>query len=138
LKVLVDTNVVLDVLLDRQPFSKDATRIFTLVEKFKIDGFLCATTVTTIDYLLGRALTPIKARNAVQKLLDLFEVAPVNQPVLEQALHSKISDFEDAVLEQSGRRVSVDAIVTRNIKNFKKSSVVVLDPAELLSAVDID
>ena len=136
MKVLVDTNVVLDVLLDRHPFSKDATRIFALVEESKLEGFLCATTVTTIDYLLGRALTSRKARTTLKRLLDLFEVAPVNRPVLEAALRSGISDFEDAVLEQSGKLVSVDAIVTRNIKEFKKSTVVVLDPAELLSAVD--
>jgi predicted nucleic acid-binding protein len=136
LKVLVDTNVILDVLLDRQPFSEDATRILALVEESKIEGFLCATTVTTVDYLLGRALTVMKARSALRRLLDIFEVAPVNRPVLEQALRSEISDFEDAVLEQSGRLVAVDAIVTRNIKDFRKSTVTVLDPVELLSAVD--
>jgi predicted nucleic acid-binding protein len=136
LKVLVDTNVILDVLLDRRPFSKDATRILALVEESKIEGFLCATTVTTVAYLLGRALTAMKARSALQGLLDIFEVAPVNRPVLEQALRSEISDFEDAVLEQSGRLVAVDAIVTRNIKDFRKSTVTVLDPVELLSAVD--
>ncbi|MBT7068275.1 MAG: PIN domain-containing protein [Verrucomicrobia bacterium] len=136
MKVLVDTNVILDVLLDRQPFSEDATRILALVEESKIEGFLCATTVTTVDYLLGRALTVMKARSALRRLLDIFEVAPVNRPVLEQALRSEISDFEDAVLEQSGRLVAVDAIVTRNIKDFRKSTVTVLDPVELLSAVD--
>ena len=136
MKVLVDTNVILDVLLDRQPFSEDATRILALVEESKIEGFLCATTVTTVDYLLGRALTAMKARSALRRLLDIFEVAPVNRPVLEQALRSEISDFEDAVLEQSGRLVAVDAIVTRNIKDFRKSTVTVLDPVELLSAVD--
>lgn len=136
MKVLVDTNVILDVLLDRQPFSEDATRILALVEESKIEGFLCATTVTTVDYLLGRALTAMKARSALRGLLDIFEVAPVNRPVLEQALRSEISDFEDAVLEQSGRLVAVDAIVTRNIKDFRKSTVTVLDPVELLSAVD--
>jgi len=136
LKVLIDTNVVLDVLLDRKPFSENAARIFALVEESRIEGFLCATTVTTIDYLLGRALPPMQARNALQRLLDLFEISPANRPVLEQALRSEISDFEDAVLEQSGRLVAVDAITTRNIKDFKKSTITVLDPAELLSAVD--
>ena len=136
MKVLVDTNVVLDVLLDRHPFSEAATRIFALVEKSEIEGFLCATTVTTVDYLLGRALTPRKTRSTLKRLLDLFEVAPVNRPVLEAALRSDISDFEDAVLEQSGKLVRVDAIVTRNIKDFKKSTVAVFDPAELLAAVD--
>ena len=136
MRVLVDTNVVLDVLLERRPFAEAAPRIFALVEESRIEGFLCATTVTTVDYLLGQALAPAKARDALQRLLDLFEIAPVNRPVLEQALRSGISDFEDAVVEQAGRLVSVDAITTRNGKDFKKSTVPIFDPAELLSAVE--
>jgi predicted nucleic acid-binding protein len=136
LRVLVDTNVVLDVLLDRRPFSEAATQVFALVEESKIEGFLCATTVTTVDYLLGQALAPEEARNALQRLLDLFEIAPVNRPVLEQALRSGIPDFEDAVLEQAGLLVAVEAITTRNVKDFRKSTVTVLDPPELLSTVE--
>ena len=136
MKVLVDTNVVLDVLLQRQPFAEAAARVFALVEESRIEGFLCATTVTTIDYLLGQTLPPKAARNALQHLLGLFEIAPVNRSVLVQALHSPISDFEDAVLEQSARLVSVDAITTRNVKDFQKSSVRVYDPVELLSVIE--
>jgi predicted nucleic acid-binding protein len=135
-KVLVDTNVVLDVLLDRQPFAKSAARIFAFVEESKIEGFLCATTVTTVDYLLGQALAPAKARQALRQLLHLFEIAPVNRPVLEQALQSRISDFEDAVLEQSARLVGADAIATRNVRDFEKSSVTVFDPVDLIAAMD--
>jgi predicted nucleic acid-binding protein len=135
-KVLVDTNVVLDVLLDRQPFAKSAARIFAFVEESKIEGFLCATTVTTVDYLLGQALAPAKARQALRQLLHLFEIAPVNRPVLEQALQSRISDFEDAVLEQSARLVGADAIATRNVRDFEKSSVTVFDPVDLIAATD--
>jgi len=134
-RVLVDTNVVLDVLLNRQPFAQDAAEVFALVETSAIKGFLCATTVTTLDYLLRQTLTSLKAREALKRLLDLFEIAPVNRPVLEQALASKISDFEDAVLEQSGLVAAVDVITTRNIRDFRKSSLPVLDPPELLSTV---
>ena len=136
MRILVDTNVVLDVLLDRRPFAQAAAQVFALVEESRIEGFLCATTVTTVDYLLGQALAPDEARAALKRLLDLFEIAPVNRPVLEQALGSNISDFEDAVLEQSARLVSVDAIATRNLTDFEKSSVPAFDPPELLSAVD--
>ena len=135
MRVLVDTNVVLDVLLDRRPFAKAAAQVFALVEESRVEGFLCATTVTTVDYLLGQALAPDEARAALQRLLDLFEIAPVNRPVLEQALRSDVSDFEDAVLEQSARLVSADAITTRNLTDFKKSCVTAFDPPELLSAV---
>lgn len=135
MKVLVDTNIVLDVLLARRPFVDAAAKVFALVEESRIEGFLCATTVTTVDYLLGQALAPEEARQALEKLLDLFEIAPVNRPVLEQALRSKIPDFEDAVLEQAARLVGADAIATRNTKHFVKSAVTVLDPAELISSL---
>ena len=136
MRVLVDTNVVLDVLLDRRPFAEAAARVFALVEESRIEGFLCATTVTTVDYLLGQALAPGEARAALQRLLDLFEIAPVNRPVLEQALRSSILDFEDAVLEQSARLVSAEVIATRNLTDFKKSSITVFDPSQLLSAAE--
>lgn len=135
MRVLVDTNVVLDLLLERQPFADAAARVFALVEESRIEGYICATTVTTIDYLLGLALDPDAARAALQRLLDMFEIAPVNRPVLEQALRSNIADFEDAVLEQAARLVSADAITTRNLKDFARSSIMVFDPSELLSAV---
>ena len=135
MRVLVDTNVVLDVLLERRPFSEAAAQVFALVEGSRIEGFLCATTLTTVDDLLGQALAPAKAREALQRLLNLFEIAPVNRPVLEQALRSGIADFEDAVLEQAGRLVAVDAITTRNVRDFGKSTVTVFDPLELISTV---
>lgn len=135
MRVLVDTNVVLDVLLERRPFSEAAAQVFALVEESRIEGFLCATTLTTVDDLLGQALAPAKAREALQRLLNLFEIAPVNRPVLEQALRSGIADFEDAVLEQAGRLGAVDAITTRNVRDFGKSTITVFDPLELISTV---
>ena len=133
MRVLVDTNVVLDLLLARSPFADTAAGVFALVENSRVEGFLCATTITTVDYILGQTLPPQKARDALQRLLDLFGVAPVNRPVLEQALRSGIADFEDAVLERSARLVGADAIVTRNGKDFRKAEVTILDPAELLA-----
>ncbi len=135
MRVLVDTNVVLDVLLDRRPFAEAAAKVFALVEESRIEGFLCATTVTTVDYLLSQALPPNEARAALQRLLGLFEIAPVNRPVLEQSLQSDISDFEDAVIEQAARLISADAIVTRNLTDFVMSSVTAFDPPELLSVI---
>lgn len=135
MRVLVDTHVVLDVLLDRRLFADAATQVFALVEKSKIEGLLCATTITTVDYLLGQALAREKARGALQRLLGLFKIAPVNRSVLEHALRSGITDFEDAVLEQAGFLAGVDAITTRNVSDFRKSKVTVFDPTELIAVV---
>ena len=111
MRAIVDTNVVLDVLLERDPFVKQAVEVFCLVEESRIDAFICATTVTTIDYLLVKSLPKSKARNALRRLISLFEIATVNRPVIERALVSKIQDFEDAVLNEAGQMAGVDFVI---------------------------
>jgi len=135
--VIIDTNVVLDVLLARTPFVQSASRVFALVEQSKIEASLCATSVTTVHYLLTQSLPRDEGHRALRGLLELFEVAPVNRPALEGALQSKIADFENAVVEQAGRLIGAEAIITRNTKDFRRSSIKALDPAELLSAVEM-
>jgi predicted nucleic acid-binding protein len=134
-RVLVDTNVVLDVLLARQPFLGASAEVFGLVEHSKIEGLLCATTITTIDYLLTQAMPRPAARQALQKLLELFEIASVNRAVLEEALKSKLTDFEDAVLDQAGRLAGAEVLVTRNQKDFRHATLKVLGPDELLAGI---
>jgi predicted nucleic acid-binding protein len=133
LRVIVDTNVVLDVLLEREPFVRAAVGVFCLVEESRVDGFLCATTITTTDYLLTQSLPTSKARDALRKLTTLFEIATVNRPVIERALDSKIIDFEDAVLVEAGQLAGLDAVITRNTKDFAGSVLKVFDPDEFLS-----
>ena len=134
MRVLVDTNVVLDVLLAREPHVRHAAEVFALIERSEVDASLCATTITTVYYLLRQSLEQDDARDALRRLLGLFEIAPVNRSVIEQALHSRIADFEDAVLEQAARLVGAEAIITRNTKDFRKSTVKALDPLAFLSA----
>ena len=135
MKVLVDTNIILDVLLNRKPHVAASAQILAYIEESKLEGFICATTVTTIHYLLECSLEKQAARQAIQRLLHLFEIAPVNRPVLQEAVLSKISDYEDAVIEQAALLVQADVIVTRNTKDFKKSNVKAMDPSELLSCL---
>ena len=134
--MIVDTNVVLDVLLEREPFVKAAVDVFCLVEESRIDAFLCATTITTIDYLLTQSLPASKARDTLSKLISLFEIATVNRPVIERALRSKIRDFEDAVLDEAGQMAGVDSVVTRNMKDFAGSTLNVFDPNEFLAQIN--
>ena len=130
MRVLVDTNVVLDVLLARQPFVGAASEVLGLVEHSRIEGLLCATTITTVDYLLTETMPRPDARQTLRKLLAIFDVAPVNRAVLEEALKSRIPDFEDAVLDQSGRLAGAEVVVTRNQKDFRHAALKVLGPDE--------
>ena len=135
MKVLFDTNVVLDLLIDRQPFAEAAARLFAAVEAGTISASLCGTTLTTIHYLVAKALDAERARQAVAQLLTLFDVAPITRPVLEAALESGFTDFEDAVLYQAARHAGAQAIVTRNVRDFKSAQLSVYTPEELLKVL---
>jgi len=136
LKVIVDTNVVLDVLLAREPHAHASARIFALAEHSRIEAWICATTVTTVDYLLSQSLSRNKAREAVRRLLAIFEVALVNRSVLERALASPMQDFEDAVLAEAGALAGAKIIVTRNTRDFSRASLPALTPQEFLVQLD--
>lgn len=136
MKVLFDTNIILDVLLDRKPFSEHALYLMSKVERSEINGFLCATTVTTIHYLLSKNLDKEKAITSINSIMSLFEIASVNRLVIENALKSKFTDFEDSVLHESARHAGAEYIITRNIKDFKKSQIPVFSPSEFLSILE--
>ncbi len=136
MKILFDTNVILDVLLDREPFSNDASFLLSKVEQSEIIGFICATTVTTIHYIVSKALGTQAASRHIQSLLSLFVVAPVNRVVLENATMSKFADFEDAVLHEAACHAGAKYIVTRNIADFKNSKLPVFEPKEFINAIE--
>ena len=136
MKILFDTNVILDVLLDREPFSNDAAFLMSLVEKSDVIGFMCATTVTTIYYLAAKALGHQTASRHIRTLLNLFEVAPVNRVVLEGAAASKFKDFEDAVIHASAIHAGAEYIVTRNSADFKESRLPVFSPENLIKNLE--
>ncbi len=137
MKILFDTNVVLDVMLDRDPFAEPASQLMSLVESGKISGFLGATTVTTIHYLATKVMGPVRAQNQIKELMMLFEIAAVNRSVIEDALVAKFSDFEDAVLYQAARHAGAEAVITRDLKGFKQSKLPVYNPDEMLKALEL-
>jgi predicted nucleic acid-binding protein len=124
--------VILDVLLDREPFSSTAAKLFSKVETGEITGYVCATTITTLHYISSKVIGADSAIEEINKLLMLFEVAPVNRAVLDAALTSGFKDFEDAVVHESGVYKETQGIVTRDFDGFKKSKINVYSPEELL------
>ncbi len=135
MKILFDTNIVLDVLLDREPHSVLAIQLFSAVENKLIDGVLCATTITTIDYLITKSKSRTASNEAILCLLDLFEIAEVNTATLRSALDSNFTDFEDAVLYFSGIAQGVDGVVTRNSNDFKLATLPIYSPSDLISKI---
>ncbi len=137
MKVLFDTNIILDVLLDREPFSRDAAILMAKVEQSEIVGFSCATTITTIHYLSTKILGAEAASRHIQSLLSLFAIAPVNRLVLENAFAAGFKDFEDAVLHEAAVHAGVHHIISRNIKDFTNASLPVHEPREFLAVLDL-
>jgi predicted nucleic acid-binding protein len=131
--VLVDTNVVLDVLLQRQPHATDSTALLAAIERGELSGLLGATSVTTNHYLVTKSVGAGRARKHVSTLLELFGVAPVTEQVLRRALDADFVDYEDAVLHEAAAAAGADAIVTRNAADFRRARLPVYDPAKLLA-----
>lgn len=135
MKVLFDTNVVLDVLLEREPHVHVAAKLFALVDNGRMEGSICATTVTTIFYIAAKSFGRNRALAQVRDLLGLFAVAGVDREVLDRALGLDFADFEDAVAHEAARTSGAAAIVTRDGGDFANACLPVFDPAELLAAV---
>lgn len=135
MNVLFDTNVILDVLLEREPYVEAASKLFALVDNGRIEGSMCATTATTIYYIAAKSFGDRRARDQVHGLLGLFEVASVGRDVLDAALDIDFSDYEDAVLHEAARAAGATAIVTRDSQDFANSAIPILDPQELLAVI---
>lgn len=129
-RVLLDVNVILDVLLDREPHADSASDVWSAVEDGRAQGYLSAHAITTIHYLNMQSVGARQARDTTSAILSVFDVADVNASVLSAALALGWKDFEDAVTAAAARAARCDAIVTRNPRDFKNSPIRVLAPSE--------
>jgi predicted nucleic acid-binding protein len=132
-KVLIDTNIVLDFLLQREPFFQDAELLFQKIDSGRIVGYVTATTLTDIFYIARKHTRSIEqARQAVSEMLTAMVICPVNRAVLESAFGSGLADFEDAIQIACAIAQNLDAILTRDTQGFLSSSLPVLSIHELL------
>lgn len=138
MRILIDTNVVLDVLMARRPHVDHALAVFALVDSGRVRGVLGATTITTVFYLAAKGVGVAQARAHVRALIDLFDVASVDRAVLVTALDAGFDDIEDGVLHEAGVAAGVDAIVSRDGAGFASASLPVFTPSAFLAAVPGD
>jgi predicted nucleic acid-binding protein len=130
-KVFVDTNILVDLIADRKPFSKFAIEIFSKAEEDKIKIFTSSHSIATTHYLLKKYIDEKNLREIITNLLDFLIVIAVDIDILKKGLRSKNKDFEDAIQIQCASSVEkIDYIVTRNTKDFKESEIIVLSPDE--------
>ena len=138
MRILFDTNIILDVLLNRKEFVETSANLVGMVENNNLDGYLCATTITTLDYLISKAINRKQAKIEIQKLLTLFKIADVNSIVLKLSINSDFDDFEDAVQYYSGEHCEVEGLVTRNTKDYKNTDLPIYTPDELWGIIKIN
>jgi len=132
MKVLVDTTVVLDVLLDRPPHARASAAVWEALEAGTSKGFLAAQAITTIHYLVGKDVGGARATAVIRDLLSVFTVAAVDQKVFHEALRLSLPEFEDAVTAAAAQFAGCQFIVTRDPKGFRGSPVRALSPEALL------
>lgn len=136
MRLAFDTNVVLDVLLDRAPFAEAAGQLWAAAETGTIEGVLPAHAFTTLWYLVAEARTAASARGVVALVARVFGVATVDKAVVRRALELDFRDFEDAVCAAAAEAAGCDLIVTRNRKDFGSSPVTAVDPITALALIE--
>ena len=134
-KVLIDTDVILDFFFDRKPFSPDAAKILSLCEGAKIDGFVTSVTISNIYYILRNSSKHDKIIESFKILMNIIDVAIIDKQTILNALNSEFKDFEDALQNFSAINESdIQVIITRNVKDYKTSSLAVMTPENYLKA----
>ena len=132
-KLLIDTNVILDVILARAPWDGDAVLLLDAISRGQATGFVAGHAVTTVHYIVERARSRVAAITAVGDLLQLIDVVPLERGEFQRALSLGLSDYEDAVQVAACLKIGADVLVTRNARDFKGAPVVTRSAGELVA-----
>ena len=135
MKVLIDTNVVLDVLCKREGFYEKSATVIKYCEINKITGIISALTIPNIVYIMRKELDRQKTVDIIEELQLIFTVADLRADDIKKALALDFTDYEDALQSACAARIKADYIVTRNIKDFSGSRVAAISPSELLERI---
>ena len=135
-RILVDTNIVLDVFLEREPFLRQSRLLLEKIRDLGGEIFLTATTITDLYYVARKAKGRKTALDFIKNLLQFVEIASVDKRVIIQALESNITDFEDAVQENSAKNENITVLITRNEADFKNSSLEIYTPESYLEKLN--
>lgn len=135
MKILIDTNVILDVLCNRTDFVEDSLKVFKYCEVNQITGCISAMSVPNIVYIMRKELDSERIKEILTVLTSLFTVVDLREADLLKAADLDFADYEDALQSVCATRVKANYIVTRNIKDFKNSPVPAIKPSELFERI---
>ncbi len=135
MKILIDTNVILDVLCNRRDFVDDSLKVFKYCEANQITGCISALSIPNIVYIMRKELDSEKIKEILTTLTSIFTVVDLRENDLLKAADMDFSDYEDALQSVCAARAKVNFIVTRNIKDFKNSTIPAIKPSELFDRI---
>ena len=139
MRVLVDTCVIIDALQSRVPFAEAAQKIFIYSANKQFEGYITAKSVTDIYYLTHRLThSDAETRKILSKLFTVFHLLDTTSLDCRKAISSEMNDYEDAIMVETAIRSEMDCIVTRNVKDYVKSSIPVYDPSEFLKMLEAE
>ena len=134
--IFLDTNILVDIVANRKPFSKNAIAIFDYCQKFTINMYSTSHSIATLHYIAKKIVDEKELRLIIEDLLDTISIIAVTETVLKKSLKSTHKDFEDAIQIISAQSIdNMDCIVTRDLKDYKNAQINVLTPDEFLSAL---
>lgn len=134
-RIFIDSDVILDVLSNREPFNQHAETLFQKIDKGDVEAFTSPLVFANLFYLLRKQVGSAKAGALLKKLRLLLKVLPMNDKVVDSALASPMSDFEDALQFHCASIAGVDTIVTRNARDFKNVPGALFTPEEYLKSM---
>lgn len=137
MKIWVDTNIILDVLTNRENFVEVAEKIFKLCEVKKLEGYISTLSIANIVYIMRKELDLKTIKKLLQTMSYIFTIVDLTSEDLIAATELSFDDYEDAIQSVCAARVKADYVVTRNIKDYKNSKVTVILPTELLESIGI-
>ncbi len=133
IKILFDTNIILDIALKRQPYFTETYKLFELIDKEKIIGSITASTITDIYYISKREKGHLESINFIKNLIEVVDVIGIDKEIIISALGSEMNDFEDAIQSFAAEANDLEIIITRNKKDFVNSELQILTPKEFLN-----
>jgi predicted nucleic acid-binding protein len=131
-KILIDTNIIFDAVLERSPHSTASAKILFFAKGKRLKGYISVSTISDLYYILRKDIGHLKAIAVLKRLVAICDVATVNQHIIEMALMSDFKDFEDAIQNCTAIAAGLDAIATRNPKDFAQSNLQILTPEQLI------
>ena len=135
MRLLIDTNVLLDVLQEREPYLDEALKVWGYCEDNYIEGYISAMSLINISYIMRKELTPDRMQEIFMALALAFRFADLKFSDVEEAANMKWHDYEDAVQSVTAERLNADYIITRNAKDYQNSKVKALTPEEYFADV---